>query len=666
MNRIKSIKINNFKFFNNQAPIIIDGKNLLLYGENGSGKSTIYWALHTLLEASVKNASETAEYFVSLDDNQKSYVNIYAHELPHEVTGTKHYDTYIEVKSMDSTKYHLSLLDTSISTDTVAKEVRQMSDFINYQSLFKFHDFKHTDDSDLYDIFVSTILPYVNLPTVNFPIPTPYSNISNAEKMWEKIQEGPGTTQNSDGKTIQVAKKSTQFKNYKNFADNFISYLHKLIEYIKTEAPLILEKLGYDFKFDLNLTDPTYKKGYTKFYCTPFKIELVITEYNGKTVNMKKVHSFLNEAKMTALAISIRLSILSYRNSSQSNKLKFIVFDDVMISLDMSNRVVLSDYILNTLARNYQIIILTHSKEFTQFFQHKITQLEKLEKSNWIYKEMYTGSTEQNHEYPVIIDTGMSDLEKAKKYFEEIKDYEIAALYIRKSLEKAIQQKLPRELIEKIGNTFTSLESRWNTLKCLYSDSGNPIDIKIVKLFKDSKLLVLNPAAHFQKLSRPIYKKELESAFDLIDEINNLDKISNELVIKKGTEIIFKHPSENCDFTFKLKTDLIIKHSEYSNEVIITISECRGINFQYNNIKWYDFDTEKTNLNHILKKRNLILIELIQELIDLPLGITTGIFIDNSTIEGTPLKEYIGDLDLKILCQKEKQEQSNKIDELIQ
>ncbi len=56
MSRIKSIQIHNFKFFNEQAPIELgkDGKHLLLFGENGSVKSSIYWSLYTLFESAYK------------------------------------------------------------------------------------------------------------------------------------------------------------------------------------------------------------------------------------------------------------------------------------------------------------------------------------------------------------------------------------------------------------------------------------------------------------------------------------------------------------------------------------------------------------------------------------------------------------------------------------
>ena len=58
--RIHELHINDFKFFSEVEPdsplLKIDGKHMLIYGENGSGKSTIYWALYTLLESSLKKS----------------------------------------------------------------------------------------------------------------------------------------------------------------------------------------------------------------------------------------------------------------------------------------------------------------------------------------------------------------------------------------------------------------------------------------------------------------------------------------------------------------------------------------------------------------------------------------------------------------------------------
>ena len=51
MSKIKTLHINNFKFFRNSKPLDLDSKHLLLYGENGNGKSSVYYGLYTLLEA---------------------------------------------------------------------------------------------------------------------------------------------------------------------------------------------------------------------------------------------------------------------------------------------------------------------------------------------------------------------------------------------------------------------------------------------------------------------------------------------------------------------------------------------------------------------------------------------------------------------------------------
>ena len=51
MASISKITINGFKTFPKEFNLNLDGKNLLMYGENGSGKSSIYYALHALLQS---------------------------------------------------------------------------------------------------------------------------------------------------------------------------------------------------------------------------------------------------------------------------------------------------------------------------------------------------------------------------------------------------------------------------------------------------------------------------------------------------------------------------------------------------------------------------------------------------------------------------------------
>ena len=55
MQKIGKLTLKNFKFFLGEVSINFDRKNVLLYGENGSGKSSIYWALYTFLQSVFKN-----------------------------------------------------------------------------------------------------------------------------------------------------------------------------------------------------------------------------------------------------------------------------------------------------------------------------------------------------------------------------------------------------------------------------------------------------------------------------------------------------------------------------------------------------------------------------------------------------------------------------------
>ncbi len=43
--RIKKIRLSNYKFFYGDFDLPVNGENLLVYGENGSGKSSVYNAL---------------------------------------------------------------------------------------------------------------------------------------------------------------------------------------------------------------------------------------------------------------------------------------------------------------------------------------------------------------------------------------------------------------------------------------------------------------------------------------------------------------------------------------------------------------------------------------------------------------------------------------------
>jgi len=625
MSKINDIIISNFKFFSEEKKIHLGGKHLLLYGENGSGKSSIFWGLYTLLEASFKNASETKKYFLPLSKNEESLVNIYAPVMQEISSRKEHSNSFIKVQDDNSNTYALSLLDSHICGDLNAQESRKASDFINYQSIFKFQDFRNSQTPDLYDIFTYSILPYVTFPSFTVK----GKSLSNAGQMWDEYVAGPGYTNNYKGDTILVYKNSPSYKNFQKFETHFNAEFEKLIDFININAKYRLTKLGYDMDFQLTYVHPSHVKKDKKYEWEPFKVELKITKFNGENVDIKKPHVVLNEAKLSALATAIRLTILDYRLDKMAvpNALKVLVLDDLMISLDMSNREPLLDLLLQEYSNKYQILFFVHDENLYTFVDYKIKQHKQ--DVLWVRKEMYVGEDNTTkHEMPVVIDGECDFYVKAQKYY-LARDYVSASLYIRKSLEEFVTNYLPEEYCRNADGKFIELNKLWDRL-LRYTNSIPP---RIDNMFKQSKLMVLNPSAHYQKTSFPIYKRELLKAFELIDELKKLNIQVKILLVDKDSKLIFKHPSTNYSFEFQLTQDMIRGKNEDPS--------CKIITWQYNGVDFYSFQAgiahgtppsvSETKLSRLID--NLVKISV--------LSITKEMFLSNTYIEKGSLKEAI-------------------------
>ncbi|MCW5886454.1 MAG: AAA family ATPase [Candidatus Kapabacteria bacterium] len=601
MSRIKSIHINNFKFFDEQPAIDLGetGKHLLLYGENGSGKSSVYWALYTLFECAVKyDKADIEKYFKHQEEHNQSLINIYANKITEE-NGKEHYNSFIKVNTTDNPAlcYEVSLLNTDISGKADAVEVNQASDFINYKVLYKFQDFWNGQPIDLAKIFEGYVLPYVRFSEFSLWRDGTLQPKTSAIEMWQEIQMGPGKFTKPNGDIIQVYKNSKENKQFEKFSKHFDDKFKDLIDFINANAPAMLKKLGYDIDFELKYHEHTHKKGDSKYDCSPFKIDLKITSYLGKVVNIHRPQSFLNEAKITAIAIAIRLTILKKRVNEQApDVLKFIVFDDVMISLDMNNRDKLIDFLLdeeNKFTKDYQLLFLTHDKNLFDFVSFKIKKLHN--PSEWVFKEMYAGKDLlSKKEFPIIIDSDLEFIDKAKKYF-DAKDYTAASIYIRKELEKIVNERLPAELKYKSDGSFLSLQTLWGNMINRYVALSKPVSEDIKKSFDETKLMVLNPQAHFQNISMPIYKVELEKAFDLIKDIKaNYPIPQYTLLLTKGMKLEFKHPNNNYSFEFELLSDFYV--DELAGVLTPKFPKCGVIKWQYNGTDFWDFQNNVTKI----------------------------------------------------------------------
>src|SRR5271157_646591 len=94
-NGIHTINIKNFKAFKDLESFTINGKHLLVYGENGSGKSSLYFSIYTLLQGSVKTPAQISKYFdiaspenllnINNSDTEPSYIELSLTDNPGSV-----------------------------------------------------------------------------------------------------------------------------------------------------------------------------------------------------------------------------------------------------------------------------------------------------------------------------------------------------------------------------------------------------------------------------------------------------------------------------------------------------------------------------------------------------------------------------------------------------
>ena len=243
MSRIKTLHINNFKFFRNSTPIELNGKHLLLYGENGSGKSSVYYAIYTLLEAASKSEDSVRKYFDPR--NPQSLVNIFA-DIPQNADIP---DSYIRVTDTAEKSYQLSFSELNCIHDTYLLESSRASDFLNYVSLFKFQSFLNSQVANLYGVFVDTILPSLSFPSIQY-LDAEYRG---ASEMYAAYKKQPQKTVNAKGNEILVYKNSPEYQSYLNLENHFNDNMRNLIDFTNSNVNDKIAEFDYDFKVSLNI-----------------------------------------------------------------------------------------------------------------------------------------------------------------------------------------------------------------------------------------------------------------------------------------------------------------------------------------------------------------------------------------------------------------------------
>lgn len=304
--RIKEIEISNFKGFYDTCTINMTNDkhgtnclNLVVYGENGSGKSSLYQALELFLESSEENL------------DFRIYRNIFAISDDDPNSKSKN-DGYIKLTLRDSNDHIYVWSPTRReTTNTTIVQANKAKGFLDYKSLLDTYFLHRSEDNvDLFFLLIENLL-------------------ANA------FNDITGKTFGSEWNEIQaiVAGRVTKAKRQQldDLLANFSQGLIAKLETLQDKASDILSVFEYKLKIELQFNGLGYAED--KKEITGNHIILRVDFFKKP---FGKHHIFLNEAKLSAIALSIYLASLL---QIPMPDLKLLVLDDVLIGLDMSNRI---------------------------------------------------------------------------------------------------------------------------------------------------------------------------------------------------------------------------------------------------------------------------------------------------------------------------------------
>ena len=323
--KITDIEIKNFRAFPKTYHINLHnaGKNLLVYGENGSGKSSLYLALKYFLESAVNANNEDNK-----NTDFESHRNIFTED-----------PGYIKLRfrsepRLEKDTYEWSR-DTKETTDELIIEASKAKGFLDYRSLLETHYVhRESETVNLFNLLVKTLLAN----TVN-----PLTDRTLADD-WDDIQ-------------LPYPRRSAknQISDLERRIVNFNRELANRLTELSPKVSEILDKFGYNIVPNFDFQGITYNREEKKLENQEIPLEVDFFDEN-----ICSHHLFLNEAKLSAIAISIYLSSILLLPDPKSG-LRILALDDVLIGLDMSNRCPVLD-ILEEDFKNYQIFLTTYDK----------------------------------------------------------------------------------------------------------------------------------------------------------------------------------------------------------------------------------------------------------------------------------------------------------------
>jgi energy-coupling factor transporter ATP-binding protein EcfA2 len=417
--RIGKIVLRDFRFFPGNETYTFklgdDGKNLLLFGENGSGKSSLFQGLRVLLSESPPKRP-FADYRNIFSPGEEGTLAV-------ELTAGVPQDFKWEYGESHPAK----------NGDAAFFDLARRATFLDYKALLRTSVFQ--EDAEYVNIFpllVETLLRDAELP-----------DSRTIFQHWEALRtvrpkEPPPPEEGEEGEELP-----TQEEQIKSAADSFRNKIDEFLNVnaggqrsLVDRANQILAKLttGLEMKTDVGFLK------IAKISADPANQPHTFT---GAEVRLKVIYAnrpiehpalFLNEARLTAIALALYLAgaEATTPQTSAANMPRLLVLDDVLIGLDFANRLPLM-HLLNEEFANWQIILMTFDRVWfdlaREYTEHS---------GRWCYLTLRELPTPPDQPGRPIVEPCQDFLSRAEAHL-QTGDLMAAAVYIRAAFERRVK-----------------------------------------------------------------------------------------------------------------------------------------------------------------------------------------------------------------------------------
>jgi energy-coupling factor transporter ATP-binding protein EcfA2 len=477
--KITKIEVSDFRGFPGPAVYAFEfgnARNLFIYGENGSGKSSLFHAVEEFF-----NLHHDAKPFAAFKNNLDSGLT--------SGRVTVHFD--------DGSAHTWALGGPrSLQPQTPTLNTALQLGCLDYRSLLETNFTQRSDKVNIFDIAVNHLVPHLEVPVQG-------GHSQRIADLWRSV-----TSSNPDKKGHYSRNLARCASALQKFNSGFQPKITPLID----KATELLGKfpnsdiiLGASFQpVEYDMQRRAYKN-----------VELFLSVQRQGAI-LSDHHNVLNEARLSAIGLVVYLAGLLISVPPISNYPKLLVLDDVLVGLDMENRLpVLA--ILEEHFSDWQIILLTYDRVWYEMVSVDM----ETPQHNWGAYELWLSEDGLTPRHRPRQGGPDFFLARASQHFVD-NDDRAAAMYTRAAFETKVKSYCEEKSVSvpyKKDTTKIKIESLWQpAMKRAMKDAQNgPRTLAVaaqLRAVNAAKKVVLNPLSH--STPQPITRHEVQSAITAV------------------------------------------------------------------------------------------------------------------------------------------------------